>query len=81
MSILPALMELTNLSGILQVPSSLAGATTIMASIVGASSSSLEGAEPLPKKACSGAYLLVSSLYVCAKSSVFHVTFCSYLPS
>jgi hypothetical protein len=62
MIILPTLTELTHLSGFLQV---LLSSAIAMAALVGASSSSLEGAEPPPKKARSRACLSMSSQYVC----------------
>jgi hypothetical protein len=62
MSITPALMELTHLSGISQVPSSFTATAVTMAAMVGASSFSHWGMEPpvgvLP--VCVGSHLSIT---------------------
>jgi hypothetical protein len=70
MSILPALMELTHLSKILQVPSSSAFVAATMAAMVRTSLSSLGG----QKKACFGTLLgCPSSMRV--EAPIPHVVF------
>jgi hypothetical protein len=65
MSIPPTSMELTHVFGVPQVLAASATATAAMAMIVGVSSSSLRGAEPLIKKARTRAFLPPSTRYMC----------------
>jgi hypothetical protein len=77
-------MELTHLSEVSLVLLSSAATMTIMVVTVGAPSSSLEGAEPPPKKAHSRACLPVSSQYACVAvylSSSFLLLPSSFLDS
>jgi hypothetical protein len=65
-------MELTHLTKILLVPLSSAVATTAMAMMTRASSSSLKGVDPpSSKKGYSRAFLLVSSRYMCVLTLLF----------
>jgi hypothetical protein len=64
LSAVPLLMGLIHLFRILQVPPCLPAIWGAMAMTVGLSSSIPEGMETLPKKACLGSFLRVSSPYV-----------------
>jgi hypothetical protein len=68
---MPALVELTYHFRISQVPPASATATTTMAATAGASSLSLNGTEPPPKKARSRDCMPLSSWYVCVPVCTF----------
>jgi hypothetical protein len=81
MSILFAPIELTHLFGVLKVSAASATVSAAMAMTVEVPSSSLGGEEHPLKKACTVAFLPLSSRYMSMWSSASYVACRSYLRS